>query len=373
MKILFLEPFYGGSHKDFALGLSEYSSHEIEVVTLPPRFWKWRMRGASLYFLKQIPDISGYDLIFATDMMDLADFKGLAGRRCPPVVFYFHENQLSYPLGPHQKRDSHLGFTNVISAFAADAVIFNSKFHRDDFFKAAGTLIKQLPDTRPEWMLDEIEEKTEVLYPGCRYPADLIPGIGKKGLDRPLVVWNHRWEYDKNPDLFFRVLSRLKDKGVLFYLALLGEQYKIIPKVFDRAKEEFENEVLVQGFQKSAADYRAWLDKGTVVVSTAIQENFGISVMEAVAHGCLPILPNRLSYPELVPLSHHDDVIYTSEKGLEIRLERLLTQTETFEQARRELAAHAAGFSWETLIREYDDLMERMAASDAANPTKTVG
>ncbi|MCG8632542.1 MAG: DUF3524 domain-containing protein [Desulfobacterales bacterium] len=362
MKILFLEPFYGGSHKDFALGLTEYSEHEIEILTLPPRFWKWRMRGASLHFIRQIPDISAYDLIFATDMMDLTDFKGLAGRKCPPVVFYFHENQLSYPLGPHEKRDFHLGFTNVISAFAADAVIFNSKFHRDDFFKAARTLVKQMPDNRPLWMLDAIKEKTSVLYPGCRYPADLAPVIGASDLDRPLVIWNHRWEYDKNPDLFFRVLGRLKKKGVLFYLALLGEQYEIIPKVFDRAKEEFKDEILVEGFRESAAEYRAWLDRGRVVVSTAIQENFGISVMEAVARGCFPVLPNRLSYPELVPLTCHKDVIYNSEKGLESRLEKVLTNPDAFDPACRDLAAHAAGFSWESLVRQYDGLMERIAA-----------
>ncbi len=63
MKILFLEPFYGGSHKDVAKGFADYSSHEVDILSLPPRFWKWRMRGAALEFIRRIEDISAYDLI----------------------------------------------------------------------------------------------------------------------------------------------------------------------------------------------------------------------------------------------------------------------------------------------------------------------
>lgn len=362
LNILFLEPFYGGSHKDFATGLCQHSAHKVDILTLPPKFWKWRMRGASLYFLQQIDNLSSYDLIFATDMMDIADFKALAGPGCPPIVFYFHENQLSYPLGPHGKKDSHLGFTNIISAAAADAVIFNSRFHRDDFFKSARLLVNQMPDNQPKWIMDAIEKKTSVVYPGCRFSSRGIP-IKENDLDRPLIVWNHRWEYDKNPDLFFKTLAALKSRGGKFYLALMGEQYTVIPKVFKKAKDDFREELLAYGFQESGEAYRSWLAKGTVVVSTAIQENFGISVMEAIAHGCFPILPKRLSYPELIPEYLHDSVIYSTDSGLETRLEQVLTDPDKFLSARRCLADHASGFSWEILIKEYDRLMETLIIS----------
>ncbi len=45
-------------------------------------------------------------------------------------------------------------------------------------------------------------------------------------------------------------------------------------------------------------EYYQLLGKSKVVVSFALQENFGIGINEAVKLGCIPILPNRLVYKE---------------------------------------------------------------------------
>lgn len=98
LKFLFLEPYYGGSHREFAKGLVSHSQHDIDLVTLPARFWKWRMRGAALHFIKKIPPLKVYDGLLTTGLMSLADFKALANDICPPTLTYFHETQLTYPL-----------------------------------------------------------------------------------------------------------------------------------------------------------------------------------------------------------------------------------------------------------------------------------
>jgi glycosyltransferase involved in cell wall biosynthesis len=211
LNILFLEPFFGGSHKDFALGFKENCPHAVELITLPDRFWKWRMRGAALYFSHRIQDVSSYDLIIATDMMDVADFSALVGSRCPPIWLYFHENQLAYPVRPGQKRDFHLGFTNIVSALAADQVIFNSSFHMNGFMEEAEKLIQKMPDFKPGWAIDTIRDKARVIYPGCRFDSTPVD-IDARPTEAPLIIWNHRWEHDKNPELFFNGLACLKEK-----------------------------------------------------------------------------------------------------------------------------------------------------------------
>jgi len=359
VKILFLEPFFGGSHRDFSLGFVRHSCHDVDLVTLPAQFWKWRMQGASLYFIRQIKNLSQYDLIFITDMMDICDFKALAGRNLPPVVMYFHENQLSYPLGSHGKKDTHLGFTNILSALASDMVLFNSNYHCRAFLEAAKNLIKQMPDFRPEWVVDALEKKIQVLYPGCRFSVKSIP-IEKKSLDLPLIIWNHRWDYDKNPEEFFKVLAAVKNKGIGFSLALLGEQYEIIPKVFKTARKEFAEEILVSGYLESHQEYKSWLARGSVVISTAIQENFGISVMEAVRHGCFPLLPDRLSYPEIMPEKFHDKVLYKSSTDLEEKLEDFLKDADRGVSVRQELSDYAGRFSWEIMAKQYDKILEKI-------------
>ncbi|MBU1194244.1 MAG: DUF3524 domain-containing protein [Proteobacteria bacterium] len=359
MKILFLEPFYGGSHKEFALGFQAHSCHEISILGLPARFWKWRMRGAALYFANQIKNIAEYDVIFATDMLDLTDFKAFAGKDIPPVVMYFHENQLSYPLPEDQTRDFHLGFTNIICAAAADKVLFNSQFQFNAFIREAQKLIKIMPDHRPGWMIDLIKNKAQIIYPGCRFETGK-PDIGKQDFTPPLIVWNHRWEFDKQPELFFNVLKRIKDKNIDFSLAVLGEHSEQYPEIFDRAQKVFKDQIRVFGFVDSHEHYLCWLEKGTVVVSCAIQENFGISVVEAVRKGCLPLLPDRLSYPEIIPEQFHSQVIYGSEEELMKKLEKVLLNPQGYREIRERLSLQMEKFAWENQVRKFDQILEEV-------------
>lgn len=47
--------------------------------------------------------------------------------------------------------------------------------------------------------------------------------------------------------------------------------------------------------------YYNLLKKAKCVVSFALQENFGFGIAEATMCGCLPVVPNRLVYPEFYP------------------------------------------------------------------------
>jgi len=78
MKILALEPYYGGSHKAFLDGWTKSSRHEWDLFTLPANKWKWRMRASAIEFAYEVNRRLGqgqtWDVIFCSDMLNLAEF-----------------------------------------------------------------------------------------------------------------------------------------------------------------------------------------------------------------------------------------------------------------------------------------------------------
>jgi glycosyltransferase involved in cell wall biosynthesis len=363
LKFLYLNPFHGGSHRDFATGWTARSRHDIDLVTLPPRFWKWRMRGAALHFARRVTDPGSYAGLITTDLMSLSDLVALWGASCPPALVYFHENQLSYPLPPGECIDYQFGFTDITTGLAARRILFNSHTHRDAFFAHLPGFLKMMPEYRPTWVIDAIGERADVLHPGCDFAAG-PPDLDPPDRDRPpLVVWNHRWEFDKRPQDFFAALDAVDRQGAPFRLALLGENFQVVPKEFIAARERYGERVEQYGYVESRADYFGWLRRGAIVISTAEQENFGLSVVEAIRCGCRPLLPNRLSYPELLPEAFHADCLYDDRDDLARRLHALLSRPESMVERREELAAAMGRHAWESVIDSFDAELDRLAAS----------
>ncbi|MHC4677644.1 MAG: tRNA-queuosine alpha-mannosyltransferase domain-containing protein, partial [Planctomycetota bacterium] len=122
MRILALEPYYGGSHKALLDGWSARSRHEWTVLTLPAYKWKWRMRHAAVTFADEVGRLAAegrqWELLFCSDILNLAEFLGLAPRcvRELPAIIYFHENQLTYPVRLESERDYQFAVTNMTSA-----------------------------------------------------------------------------------------------------------------------------------------------------------------------------------------------------------------------------------------------------------------
>jgi len=361
LKFLFLESFFGGSHRAFATGLAAHSRHRIDLLTLPARSWRWRIRGAALYFVRAVSDLASYDGLIVGGLMSLADFKALAAGACPPALAYFHENQLTYPIGPGGHIDYQFGHTDITTALAAERVLFNSRTHRAAFWGSLPGFLARMPEYPPRWIVAELEAKADVLYPGCDLPAHAAPLSAPVENCPPLIIWNHRWDYDKNPGPFFAALDSVLAKGAEFRLALLGESAHPLPGPFRRATERYGARIVHHGYAASRAEYLAWLKQGVVVVSTARQENFGVAVVEAIRCGCLPLLPARLSYPEIIPDEFHDAVLYRSDEELNAMLLQRLADYPWQQGLRGRLAAAMGRFCWAQLIDRYDAELERLA------------
>lgn len=393
-RVLFLNPFHGGSHRAFAEGWAKHSRHEFTLQTLPARFWKWRMRGAALHFARKVADPRSYDALVVTDLMSLSDLKALWGEACPPALAYFHENQLSYPLPPGEAIDYQFGFTDITTCLAARRVLFNSRFQHDAFFERLPGFLGMMPEFQPRWAIEAIRARASVLHPGVDFGAG--PGAPAPRADdqnahherrsqnahhggapepperregAPLVIWNHRWEFDKNPAAFFAALDGCLARGREFRLALLGENFQVVPKEFEAARDRYGARVVHYGYVESRTDYLDWLRRGDIVVSTADQENFGMAVVEAIASGCLPLLPRRLAYPEVLPEEFHAACLYSDAADLGARLEALLkggARGAAADRLRGALAAAMRRHDWARATVPFDREIDLLLTSPDA-------
>ncbi|MBN1362270.1 MAG: DUF3524 domain-containing protein [Sedimentisphaerales bacterium] len=301
LQILALEPYCGGSHQAFLEGWSAGSRHAWTILRLPAYKWKWRMRHAAVTFADQVCDLLAqgqrWDRLWCSDMLNLAEFRGLVPPlvRDLPTVIYFHENQLTYPVRFENERDYQFAMTNMTGALAADAVWFNSSFHRDSFLEALDAFLKRMPDHQPMSVCERIRQKTRISPPGVR----TLPGAGRRSLGALRLLWAARWEHDKNPEDFFEALRILARRGVAFRVSVIGEQFRESPEVFAEAPREFAGRIDRWGYRENRAEYEAALRDADVFVSTANHEFFGLSAVEATLAGAYPLLPRRLAYPEI--------------------------------------------------------------------------
>jgi glycosyltransferase involved in cell wall biosynthesis len=384
LRVWALEPYFGGSHKCFLQGLSRGSAYDFKLFTLPGRHWKWRMHGGALSLAEQadrevrseaVPgsDVTKPDVLFVSDMLDLPVFLAAVDRQVAstPAIAYFHENQLTYPLPLGVDRDLGYGFKNITTAVAARTVLFNSEYHCREFLEACWALLDAMPDEVPHRYLEEIEAKSRVLPLGCdlrRFDRYRDMGRTQAAEGRwgdpqagPLILWNQRWEYDKAPGALFSALSELKARGTRFRLAMAGPNQGTPTAEFLRARQELDEEIVQWGRVDQAGDYACLLWASDVVVSTALHEFFGVAVVEAAYCGCRPVLPRRLSYPEIVPPEAHEEVLY-GEGELVTALAGALARPRAWSEDWQR--TWVARFDWASVGPRYDEEIRRCYEDD---------
>ena len=160
---------------------------------------------------------------------------------------------------------------------------------------------------------------------------------------------------------FFEAILALEDRGIDFRLALMGENFGKIPDAFRTARKRFKDKILQYGYVSERGEYEKWLKRGALVISTAIQENFGIAVVEAILMGCIPLLPGRLSYPEILPSAYHEHFLYHNKTDLMQKLFDIMTHYSRYESLRNRLVKEMKSFLWQNVVAGYDRALERLA------------
>jgi len=363
LSVLFVEPFYGGSHRAFLDGLVRHSRHDFTLLTLPEGEWRRRMRRGAQEIAEQARALEReFDLLVVSDMLDLPTFLALTRPRFAdtPVLAYFHENQFTYPRIRGTKFNSWFGQINYLTALAADTVAFNSEFHRQDFLGALRTLATQ-PNN---WLVPEsiavIEAKSLVLPVGVELDWLNPHKLARDPAKPPLVLWNHRWEFDKSPELFARAVSRLAREGVPFELAIAGEPgLNPSPAMADLARD-FSERMHHFGFVANREEYARLLWQSDIAVSTTRHEFFGVAMVEAMYAGCVPLAPRGFNYPALVPGEFHDACLFDDEDRFAAQLRSLLFTR--LAGAPELVRASAARFAWNRVAPAWDAALDRLAS-----------
>lgn len=234
-RALLLSAYDAYSHRQWHTTVTAmFPDIEWTRLTLPPRHFRWRLRGNSLSWAfkhhAQLTD--NHDFLLCTSMTDLSALRGFVPELARlPTAVYFHENQFAYPERSEPLDGVEPRILNLYTALCADELIFNSHYNHRSFLDGVTALLRKLPDAVPEGLVKKLEQASIIPVPlpdalYARKPDDRDAG-------RPLtLVWNHRWEYDKGPGRLLSLVRRLVDARLPFRLHLVGQQFRQQPPAF---------------------------------------------------------------------------------------------------------------------------------------------
>lgn len=276
---------------------------EWTSVRLEPDNFAWRVRGNALRLAMQhAQELSQpYDLIWATSVVDLATLRGLMPNLCNiPTVVYFHENPFAYADSHRSTPSGDAQMTSLYTAMAADSCVFNSRHNLSSFMSGIAALMDKQPDEAPQGVVQSLLAKShEIPVP---LAADVFDGGQEPGRnDRLRVLWNHRWGFEKGPDRLLAFARALDESDLDAQLVLTGQRGRQIPMSMMELEQALSHRIAFNQHETDRQLYRARMAQADVVLSTAKHDFQGVEVMEATAMGCVPLLPDRLSYPEHFP------------------------------------------------------------------------
>ena len=356
MRVLLLSAYDAASHQRWRRALTDgISDWDWTTLTLPPRHFGWRVRGNPLSWHREPVLQKRFDLVLATSMVDLATLRGLLPALAgTPTALYFHENQFAYPEGRGEHGLLEAQMVSLYSAIAADSLLFNSAYNRDSFLAGCRALLKRLPDAVPAGVPDALAEKAQVLP----VPVDIVHTGTRGDPGGPLeIVWNHRWEYDKGPELLLTLCEELAESDVGFRMHLVGQQFRERPEAFARVERLLAGIGALGecGFIEDLQRYHQLLSRVDVVLSTARHDFQGLSVIEAVRLGASPVVPDALVYPEWLDAEYR----FATGRDAVARLRWLAAQKHKGESLP---TPDLQGFDSSNLLPRYRKVLAAMAA-----------
>ena len=312
-----------------------------------------------------------FDLLIATSMLDLTTARAcIDSLRAVPAVLYFHENQFEYP--QRASADADIQLTTIKSAMSAEQLVFNSRWNRETFMRGARALLKKMPQRGLASVVDELDRKSTTLPVPLQ--DDCFPFAAQRQAQKPIrLLWNHRWEFDKGPQRFENFLDRVEALQP-FELIFCGQKFRETPQAFSRILERYSDHVRHVGFAPDRETYLDLMRESDVVVSCAEHEFQGLAVQEAIALGCVPLVPDRLAYREYVPRAlRYQSNLQDPEKEAADMLETYVSLTNVGDAVHRELRTNISALSWSSMAPQYEKLIQSViGAPQGRDPDGTI-
>ena len=270
-----------------------------------------------------------------------------------PFVTFMHESQLLYPNHEWSVGCGELARQSPGSWLASTEVWFNSRFHRDSVCSA----LPAFTATIPEEVRPTADPTPRFQVTGLGVDLDWVKRRVQRKPGPPRILWPHRWQQDKNPEVFLSALRKLQTAGAAFELILAGE---------DGPKASHTKSEIIDSFHVKAAasrpvspekDFRAHLTDADIVASCASHEFFGVGVVEAIAAGLPPGAAQRPELPRADTARHCGPRFLYPNGSFGGALAHAV---ETFDQqeareARATLAAVTEERGWQHVAPVYDD------------------
>jgi len=180
------------------------------------------------------------------------------------------------------------------------------------------------------------------VYPWGLNSIDIDLNISPKNTD---VVFPHRLNADKGIEEFIGIVSRMND--LEFIVTSPQKEAVIKHNKYYRKLKRYKNVKFILG--QSEKEHMKTLTSAKIVLSCAKQENFGYGIMKAVLSGCIPVLPNRLCYPEFF----EDMFLYND---LDEAIDKIGLFAESPNEAKKLLAPsrkQISGFSFSSILEDF--------------------
>jgi len=98
---------------------------------------------------------------------------------------------------------------------------------------------------------------------------------------------------------------------------------KVNKQLEKKVEKKFRKRIRRKNFMSWDNYYRC-IGESKILLSTSKEETFGYQVVDAVLNGCVPVAPNKFSYPELLPreylYNNEEELFEIIEKGLDREL-----------------------------------------------------